>query len=62
MKTFIAQQIEMTEFELACNGYPITQAGADQYAKKLWTRCPRPAKDRARRAQKARQFNGGALE
>jgi len=48
MKTFIAEQMEITEYELEINGYPVTQAGAAQYAKKLWARCGRVAKNRSR--------------
>ena len=48
MKTFIAEQIEIAEIELVSNGYPVTQSGAAQYAKKLWARCGRAAKNRSR--------------
>ena len=40
--------MEIAEIELTSNGYPVTQQGAAEYAKKLWKRCGKIAKRRSR--------------
>lgn len=59
MKTFIAEEMEISEVELVANGYPVTQQGAGQYAIKLWALCSGPAAARKRRAKAAYGANYG---